>query len=126
MLGGADRPGYGARIGPRSLLRVPVFVAAVTTLALSLVGRLAWTAWPAELVTNFPVQLTVGGLLVTLAAILVPDLVFVDQQLWLAPSNPKLLAGLASCLIFAFFRSMIGSLIGGMAVYWVVGYLFAG
>jgi branched-subunit amino acid transport protein len=61
-----------------------------------------------------------------LAAILVPDLVFVDQQLWLAPSNPKLLAGLASCLIFAFFRSMIGSLIGGMAVYWVVGYLFAG
>jgi branched-subunit amino acid transport protein len=61
-----------------------------------------------------------------LAAILVPDLVFVDQQLWLAPSNPKLLAGLASCLIFAFFRSMIGSLVGGMAVYWVVGYLFAG
>ena len=61
-----------------------------------------------------------------LAAILVPDLVFVDQQLWLATSNPKLLAGLASCLIFAFFRSMIGSLIGGMAVYWVVGYLFAG
>jgi branched-subunit amino acid transport protein len=58
-----------------------------------------------------------------LAAILVPDLVFVDQHLWLAPSNPKLLAGLASYLIFAFFRSMIGSLIGGMTAYWVVPHL---
>jgi len=58
-----------------------------------------------------------------LAAILVPDLVFVDQQFWLAPDNPRLIAGVASCLIFAFFRSMIGSLIGGMTVYWVVSYL---
>lgn len=58
-----------------------------------------------------------------LAAILVPDLVFVDQQFWLALDNPRLIAGVASCLIFAFFRSMIGSLIGGMTVYWVVSYL---
>ena len=61
-----------------------------------------------------------------LAAILVPDLVFVDQHLVLTPDNPKLIAGLASCLIFAFFRSMIGSLIGGMAVYWAVSYTFLG
>lgn len=61
-----------------------------------------------------------------LAAILVPDLVFVDQHLVLTHENPRLVAGLASCLIFAFFRSMIGSLIGGMAVYWVVGYTFLG
>jgi len=53
----------------------------------------------------------------------VPDLVFVDQQFWLALDNPRLIAGVASCLIFAFFRSMIGSLIGGMTVYWVVSYL---
>ena len=54
------------------------------------------------------------------------DRVFVDEQLWLGPTNPKLLAGLASCVIFAFFRSMIGSLIGGMTVYWVIGYLLSG
>ena len=61
-----------------------------------------------------------------LAAILVPDLLFVDQHLVLTPENPRLIAGLVSCLIFAFFRSMIGSLIGGMAVYWVVSYAFLG
>ena len=61
-----------------------------------------------------------------LAAILVPDLVFVDQQLLLSPDNPRLFAGAASCLIFAFFRSMIGSLIGGMVVFWGVNYLLLG
>jgi len=64
------RAGYGARIGPRSLLRIPVFVAAVLTLVVTLVARLGWTRWPAELFTNFPVQLLVAALLVLAAAAL--------------------------------------------------------
>jgi len=48
-----------------------VFVAAVATLAVVLVGRLEWTAWPVELVSNFPVQLFVIAFFVTVAAALV-------------------------------------------------------
>jgi endonuclease/exonuclease/phosphatase (EEP) superfamily protein YafD len=48
-----------------------VFVAAVASLAATLVARLQWTAWPFELVTNFPVQLFVVGFLITVAATLV-------------------------------------------------------
>jgi endonuclease/exonuclease/phosphatase (EEP) superfamily protein YafD len=63
--------GYRARIGPRSLLRIPVFVAAVLALAAALVARLEWTAWPFELFTNFPVQIFLIGFVVTLVAVLV-------------------------------------------------------
>jgi endonuclease/exonuclease/phosphatase (EEP) superfamily protein YafD len=38
---------------------------------ISLIGRLQWTAWPFELVSNFPVQLLVLSLLVALVAGLV-------------------------------------------------------
>jgi endonuclease/exonuclease/phosphatase (EEP) superfamily protein YafD len=58
-------------IGPRSLLRIPVFAAAVLVLVLSLAARVAWTAWPVELLSNFPVQLTVVGILVVLGTLLV-------------------------------------------------------
>jgi hypothetical protein len=56
-------------IGPRTLLRIPVFVAALVALGVTLAGRLAWTAWPFELVTNFPVQLAVVSVVVVAAAI---------------------------------------------------------
>lgn len=58
------------RIGPRSLLRIPVLGAALLTLAAALVTRLQWTAWPFELISNFPVQLTVVAGLILLAALL--------------------------------------------------------
>lgn len=56
-------------IGPRSLLRIPVFIAALVVLAVTLAGRLAWTAWPFELVTNFPVQLAIVAVIVMVAAL---------------------------------------------------------
>jgi endonuclease/exonuclease/phosphatase (EEP) superfamily protein YafD len=62
--------GYGARIGPRSLLRIPVFVAAVLTIVVTLVARLQWVTWPAELFTNFPVQLFFAAVLVLAVAAL--------------------------------------------------------
>ena len=48
-----------------------MFVAAVAGLVVSLAARLQWTAWPVELVSNFPVQLFIVGFLVTIAATLV-------------------------------------------------------
>ena len=38
---------------------------------MTLAARLQWTAWPEELITNFPVQLFLVGFLVTVAATLV-------------------------------------------------------
>jgi endonuclease/exonuclease/phosphatase (EEP) superfamily protein YafD len=58
-------------IGPRSLFRIPVFAAAVVVVVLALAARIAWTAWPVELVSNFPVQITLVGILVLVAAVLV-------------------------------------------------------
>lgn len=55
-----------------------------------------------------------------LAAIIAPDLLFIDAQLALSISNPKLLAGGAAAAIFAVNRSMIAALSGGMAVFWLV------
>ena len=48
-----------------------MFAAAVASLAVTFAARLAWTAWPLELVTNFPVQLFLVGVAVTFAATLV-------------------------------------------------------
>ena len=60
-----------SRIGPRTLLRVPVFIAAVGALAITFVGRLGEGTWPFALITNFPVQLlAVGLVLMTLAVLL--------------------------------------------------------
>ena len=48
-----------------------MFVAAVVALGVALVARLGWTAWPFELVTNFPVQIFVVGFAITAVAVLV-------------------------------------------------------
>lgn len=70
--GETGRPtGYRAGIGPRALIRIPVAIAAGVLLAVSLVGRLQWTAWPFELISNFPVQLLVLALLLVVAAAIV-------------------------------------------------------
>lgn len=55
-----------------------------------------------------------------LAAILVPDLVFVGGHLDLSFGNPRWLAGIVSAGIFAANRSMIASISGGMAVFWLL------
>jgi len=55
-----------------------------------------------------------------LAAILVPDLVFAGGQLDLRLDNPRWLAGIVSAVIFAANRSIIASISGGMAVFWLI------
>lgn len=55
-----------------------------------------------------------------LAAILVPDLVFVEGQLDLSLGNPRWLAGIAAGGIFAASRSMIAAISGGMTVFWLL------
>ena len=58
------------RIGPRTLFRLPVFIAALLTLAVTVASRLAWSAWPFELVSNFPVQLAILGVVIAILAVL--------------------------------------------------------
>ena len=55
-----------------------------------------------------------------LAAIIAPDLLFIGAEPVLAWNNPKLLAGCAAVAIFAASRSMIATISGGMAVFWLV------
>jgi branched-subunit amino acid transport protein len=55
-----------------------------------------------------------------LAAIIAPDLLLADGQLQLGPGNPRLLAGLAGIAIFVLSRSIIGTIFGGMAAFWLV------
>ena len=59
-----------SHIGPRTLLRIPVFIAAVGALAITLIGRLGEGTWPFALVTNFPVQLLIVGLVLMAVAVL--------------------------------------------------------
>jgi hypothetical protein len=53
------------------LLRIPVFIAAVVGLAVTLVGRVVSGTWPFELISNFPVQLLIAGTVTLLVAVLV-------------------------------------------------------
>ena len=55
-----------------------------------------------------------------LAAIALPDLVFTPQGLDLGLSNPRWLAGLAGIAIFVTFRRTIGTIFGGMVVFWLL------
>ena len=59
-----------SHIGPRTLLRIPVFIAAVGALAITLIGRLGAATWPFALATNFPVQLLIVGLVLMAVAVL--------------------------------------------------------
>ncbi len=52
------------------MFRLACLVASVGLALATIAGRLAWNAWPLELFTNFPVQLTIAsGLLVVVSAI---------------------------------------------------------
>ena len=60
-----------SRIGPRTLFRIPVFIAATGALAITIAGRVGEGTWPFALISNFPVQLlVVGTALTALAAVL--------------------------------------------------------
>lgn len=54
-----------------------------------------------------------------LAGIIAPDLLMTPQGLDLSVGNPRWLAGLAAAVIFAAFRSTMGAIAGGMAVFWL-------
>lgn len=55
-----------------------------------------------------------------LAAIIAPDLLVTDGALHAGIGNPKLFAGMAAVAIFALTRSTIGTIIGGMAAFWLL------
>ncbi|HJV83965.1 MAG TPA: AzlD domain-containing protein [Noviherbaspirillum sp.] len=52
-----------------------------------------------------------------LAAIVAPDLVFVNDSLQLAWTNPKLMAGVGATLFFLATRHLLGTIVAGMALY---------
>ncbi|MBU6212097.1 MAG: AzlD domain-containing protein [Gammaproteobacteria bacterium] len=53
-----------------------------------------------------------------LAAIVAADLAFVEGQLRIDLSNPKLIAGCVGIVIFSITRSIIGTIAGGMITFW--------
>jgi branched-subunit amino acid transport protein len=61
-----------------------------------------------------------------LTAIIVPELLLAGGSLQLEWSNPRLIAGVASVVIFAVSRSTLGTIFGGMAVFWLAGALLHG
>jgi branched-subunit amino acid transport protein len=59
-----------------------------------------------------------------LAAIIAPELIYLEGSVPGGWDNPKLLAGLAGIAIFAAIRSMIATIVGGMAVFWLIRWAF--
>ncbi len=59
-----------------------------------------------------------------LAAIIVPDLLFAGGEAGLSWTNHRLLAGVAGAAVFVTFRSVIGTIGGGMIVFWALEGLF--
>lgn len=55
-----------------------------------------------------------------LAGIIASDLLMTPAGLDLTLGNPRWAAGLAAAAIFVAFRSTIGAIFGGMAVFWVL------
>lgn len=61
-----------------------------------------------------------------LAGIIAPDLLITPGGLDLTLDNPRWLAGLVAAAIFAAFRSTVGAIFGGMAVFWLIRSWFGG
>jgi branched-subunit amino acid transport protein len=61
-----------------------------------------------------------------LAAIIAPDLAYADGTLALSWNNPRLIGGMAAVAIFVLTRSMIATVGGGMAVFWLARAWFGG
>ena len=59
-----------------------------------------------------------------LTAIIVPDLFLTQGALDLSFGNARLLAGVAGVVIFAASRSTIGTIVGGMLVFWMLRWLY--
>lgn len=58
-----------------------------------------------------------------LAAIIVPDLLFAGGAAApLSWSNHRLLAGILGAALYVVFRSVIGTIAGGMAAFWLLQY----
>lgn len=55
-----------------------------------------------------------------LAAIVAADLVFMDGELRIDSNNHKLISGCIGIIIFSYSRSIIGTIAGGMIVFWLL------
>jgi branched-subunit amino acid transport protein len=55
-----------------------------------------------------------------LAAVIVPDLVFHHDQIEISFANPQLIAGVIASVFFLYTRSMIATILLGMAVFTAV------
>jgi branched-subunit amino acid transport protein len=60
-----------------------------------------------------------------LAAIVLPPILIRDGALDLGVDNPRLAAGIAAFAIAWFTRSVVGTVVGGMATLWLVQWLLA-
>jgi branched-subunit amino acid transport protein len=59
-----------------------------------------------------------------LTAIIVPDLFVTHGVLDVSLGNARLIGGLAGVAIFALTRSTIGTIVGGMAAFWLLHWLY--
>jgi branched-subunit amino acid transport protein len=59
-----------------------------------------------------------------LAAIVIPDLLLRDGQLDLGPGNFRLVAAIVACGYFLLTRSMLGTIVAGMAVFLLLRFFF--
>jgi branched-subunit amino acid transport protein len=58
-----------------------------------------------------------------LAAIIAPDLVVANGVVAANLGNARLLGGIAACGVFLVSRSVIGTIAGGMATFWLVQWI---
>lgn len=61
-----------------------------------------------------------------LAAIIAPDLVITPAGLDLSWDNARWMGGLAGLILFVAFRSIIWTIVGGMAAFWLIQAFVAG
>jgi branched-subunit amino acid transport protein len=56
-----------------------------------------------------------------LVAIIVPDLIVRNDEIFVSLSNARLLAGCVSVAVFLVTRSVLGTIAGGMGAFWLLG-----
>lgn len=61
-----------------------------------------------------------------LTAIILPEMLLPAGELDLSPANPHLLAGVVAALVAWRTRSVLLTILVGMAVFWAAGILFGG
>ena len=55
-----------------------------------------------------------------LSAIIAPELGYYNNVLALAPTNPRLLAGIVATLVAFWTKNVFWTLLAGMAVFWIL------